>query len=406
LCAAAGALPPARAAAQGADVVIVSRDVKIGVRKGSLRARIFQPPVKTPVPVIFSLEADTSAARDRDASALASAGFAVVIATPRAGDALHTGRDGFDAIGWISDQSWSDRRIVMAGTGAGADAAWSTAREHPEHLSAILARTPTHGLGWTAADIARTSVSALSIAPSADAQQGAAITVDSEYTGVERTAGPPAAYIVIGSLPDTQRAELEIEWFDWAVGRGQLPTLLRKRVNYFVSTDSTWRAAWSFADIGARPTSFPLHSSAGPRAAPGGFLGDAARDDEPADTVPAGGKVYATLLDRPLDVAGRPAVTLWLDPGPHSGVEVSLAEVLSTGDTVILGRSGGRLVPADTAAPKNAPRKWEFDAFPWAARQLVPGSTIRLTVRSPEAVVYHDTDRYSRVILPLVGKQK
>jgi hypothetical protein len=407
LCLTAGLIPFVRAAAQAPDTVIVARDVKIGMRKGvPLRATIYRPSGKTPHPAVLSIEADTGAARDSAARALAAAGFAVVVAAPRTGGAQNTERDGYDAIEWISDQSWSDRRIVMAGTNEGADAAWSAARERPPHLAAIFARTPTHALGWTRAELARTSVSALSVAGSAETSQGAAITADSEYTSVDRAGGPPAAYIVIGTMPDPQLALLEREWFDWAVGSRQLPTMLRNRVNYFVSTDSTWRAASSFAEIRAAPTSFPLHSNAGPRNAPGGFLGDAARDDEPADTVAAGGKEYKTLLGVPLDLAGRPTVTLWLDRAPQTGMIVALDEVLADGGTVSLGQSAGRLIPADTAAPKSAQRKWEFAAFPWVARRLVPGSAIRLTVRAEGAVVYHDTDRYSRVILPVVRGQR
>jgi hypothetical protein len=211
---------------------------------------------------------------------------------------------------------------------------------------------------------------------------------------------------VIGTMPDTQLDELEREWFDWAVGRAPLPTLLRKRVNYLFANDSTWRAASSFADIHALPTSFPLHTNAGPRNAPGGFLGDAARDDEPADTLPAGGKEYSSLLRTPLDITGRPSVTLWLDHVPQAGLGVTLDEVRADGAVISLGQSAGRLIPADTAAPKIAQREWMFDAFPWAARRLEAGSSLRLTVRGEGGVLYHDTDRYSRVILPVVRGER
>ncbi|MFI5233293.1 MAG: CocE/NonD family hydrolase [Gemmatimonadales bacterium] len=400
-------VPPVRAGAQQLDTVIFSRDVKIGMRLGpALHARVYRPSGKALRPAIFSLEADTSEARDRSARALVAAGYAVVIAAPRGGDDKHIGRDGYDAVEWINDQSWSDRRIVMAGTGEGADAAWNAARERPPHLAAILARAPTRLLKWSPTDLRRTAVSALSIAGSAGAPQGAAIENDSIYMSAAHPGGPPAAYLVIGTLADSQLAELEREWFEWAVGSAQLPTLLRKRVNYLVANDSTWRAAASFEDIHALPTSFPLHTNAGPRNAPGGFLGDAARDDEPADTLPAGGKEYESLLGAPLDVAGRPSVTLWLDHVPQPGVAVAVDEVRADGTTISLGESGGRLVPPDTAAPKIAQREWTFDVFPWVARTLAAGSTLRLTVRAAGSVIYHDTDRYSRVILPVVRGKK
>jgi hypothetical protein len=399
--------PGVCAAAQQPDTVIVARDVKIGMRTGApLRARIYRPSGKVLRPAVLSLEADTSAERDRSARALAAAGYAVVLAPPRGGDDKRLGRDGYDAVEWINDQSWSNRAIVMAGTGEGANAAWDAARERPPHLAAILARTPTRLLAWSPADLEGTSVSALSIAGSAGAPQGTAIEIDSLYAGALHRGGPAAAYLVIGTLTDTQLSELEREWFDWAVGRGQLPTLLRNHVNYLVANDSTWRAASSFAGVGAFPTSFPLHSNAGPRNAPGGFLGDAARDDEPTDTVADGGKEYKSLLGAPLDVAGRPSVTLWLDRVPSAGLEVLLDEVRAGGATIALGRSAGRLIPADSTAPRNGPRRWEFDAFAWTARRLLAGSVIRLTVRGVGGVVYHDTDRYSRLILPVVRGQK
>jgi hypothetical protein len=403
----AALIPFAGAAAQGPDTIIVARDVKIGMRTGApLRARIYRPSGKAMRPTVLSLEADTSEARDRSARSLAAAGFAVVIAAPRGGDDKHVGRDGYDAIDWINDQSWSDRKIVMAGTGEGANAAWNAAREHPPLLAAILARTTARPLEWTNTDIARTVVPALSIAGSAGMPQGAAIAADSVYTSITRLGGPPTAYIVIGALSDGVLDELELEWFNWAVGRGPLPTLLRSHVNYQVANDSTWRAAGSFAGVGAVPTRFPLHTNAGPRNAPGGFLGDATRDEEPVDTVAEGGKEYNTLLGAPLDVAGRPSVTLWLDHAPRTGVTVLLDEVLAGGATISLGESAGRLMPADSTAPKNAPRRWDFGGFAWTARTLVAGSMLRLTVRAPGSVIYHDTAHYSRVILPAVRRER
>jgi hypothetical protein len=382
----------------------VARDVKIAMRLGvPLRASIYRPSGAAVRPAIFSLETDTTDARDRNARALAAAGYAVVIALPRAGDDKHIGRDGYDAVEWISEQSWSDRRVVMFGTGEGANAAWNTAREHPAHLASIVARTPARPLGWTSTEVDRVFIPALSIAGSIGSEQGTAVETHSLYVKAARRGGAPLAYLVIGTLDAPDLDLLERQWFDWSVGRGPISPLLRKRVNYLVVNTGVWLAADSLEAIGARPTSYPLHSNAGPRSAPGGFLGEAAREEESTDTV-AGDKSYETLLAAPLELAGHPVVTLWLDRTPSAGLEVLLDEIFADGGTASLGKSVGVLakVADSTAMRGNGPRRWEFASFPWIARQLAAGSKVRLTVRGASTVIYHDIERYSRVTLPVV----
>ncbi len=405
------ALPIAPAAAQAGGEIIFAPDVKIGMRTGvPLHARVYRPSGAALVPTIFSLEVDTTEARDKNARALAAAGYAVIVATPRDGDDKHIGRDGYDVIEWVNTQSWSNRAVVMTGTGEGANAAWNAAREHPEHLASIIARAPARPLGWTDTEVRRVLIPALSIAGSAGEEQGTAIETHDRYVKIPHPGAIPLAYLVIGSLDRSTLDQLERQWCDWAVGRGQLPPLLRKHVNYFVVNQGTWLGADSLAAIGAKPTSFPLHTDAGPRAAPGGFLGEAPRDEEPVDTVPEGGKSYETLLGAALDIAGRPTVTLWLKhdllpllPAVSAGRRVSIEEVLADGTVALLGTSGGAPRAVDTTAVvKGGPDRWEFSSFPWIARKLASGSKLRLRVEGAGIVIYHDTDRYSRVILPVV----
>jgi hypothetical protein len=410
LLAAVCALPLARASAQDSSSIIVARNVKISMRTGApLLARIFRPVGTAPRPAVLSLENDTTSAREDHARALAAAGYAIVIAAPRAGDDKHTGRDGSDAIEWINDQSWSDRRIVMAGTGEGANAAWNAAREHPPHLSAILVMAAARPLGWTETEVRRVVTPVLSIAGSAGDPQGFTLDNHELYVRTQHAGAAPTAYLVIGTLKQPDLDVLERQWFDWAVGRGPIAPLLRKRVNYLVVNDGIWLGADSLEAIGARPTSFPLHSNAGPRAAPGGFLGEAPREDEPADPV-SGEKTYETLLGSTLNLAGRPTVTLWLnhEPPPKPLVpfqarRLFLDEVLADGATIRLGENGAATVIADSSgAPGSAPDRVEFTNFPWIARRLAAGSKLRLTINGPATVIYHDIDRYSRVILPVV----
>jgi predicted acyl esterase len=412
----AGATPFASAVAQAAGEIIVARDVKIGMRAGAaMHARVFRPPGKALRSTIFSLEADTTEARELRARALAAAGYAVVIATPRdnakqagSGDYdKQAGRDGYDAIEWIDDQPWSDRRVVMVGTGEGANAAWSTARERPPYLAAIVSRVPAWPLRWTEAEVSRVAVPTLTIAGSAGEPQGAAIETFTRHT---RSGGVHVGFLVVGTLGAGQVQDLEQQWCDWTLGRGPSPPLLRGRVNFMVVTDSSWRSADSFEAIGAVPTTYPLHTDAGPRAPPGGFLGRGARDEEPADTVATGAKSYETLLEAPLDLAGRPAVTLWLahEPPPVGVASslpriASLDEVLADGRIVPLGTSAGQHSLTDsTASAGSGPDRWDFTSFPWIARRLAAGSTLRLTVKGASTVIYHDVERYSRVVLQVV----
>jgi hypothetical protein len=416
LLGALGAAPLASAAPQAAADIIVARDVKIGMRAGAaMHALVFRPPGKALRSTILSLETDTTEAREQGARALVAAGYAVVIATPRsdarqagsAGYDKQVGRDGYDAIEWIDDQSWSDRRVVMIGTGEGANAAWSTARERPPSLAAIVSRVPARPLRWTDTEVARVAVPVLTVAGAAGEPQGAAIETFTRYT---RSGGVHVGFLVVGMLSAGQFQDLEQQWCNSTLGRGPSPPLLRGRVNFMVVTDSSWRSADSFEAIGAAPTTYPLHTDAGPRAPPGGFLGRGARDEEPADTVATGAKSYETLLEAPLDLAGRPAVTLWLayEPPPVAVVSsltrmASLDEVLADGRIVSLGTSAGQHDFADTTASQgNGPGRWDFISFPWIARRLAAGSKLRLTVNGAGTVIYHDVERYSRVVLQVV----
>ena len=218
------ALPIARAAAQAGGEIVFAPDVKIGMRTGvPLHARIYRPSGTALVPTVFSLEMDTTSARDRSARALAAAGYAVIIATPRAGDDdKHIGRDGYDVIEWVNAQPWSNRAVVMTGTGEGANAAWNTAREHPEHLASIIARTPARPLGWTDTEVRRVLIPALSIAGSAGDEQGTAIETHDRYERTPHPGAAPLAYLLIGTLEGSALEQIERQWIDWSSGRGQM----------------------------------------------------------------------------------------------------------------------------------------------------------------------------------------
>jgi hypothetical protein len=400
------AAPLSRGRAQGAGEILVEHGVKISMRVGApLLARVYRVPGVALRPAVLSLEADSSGERDRAARALASAGYAVVVAAPRGGDDKHVGRDGYDAVEWIGAQRWSDRHVVMTGTGEGANAAWNAAREHPRFLDAIVSRVPARALGWSATDLDRLAIPVLTIGGASGEPQGAALATFSSYSTADAKGAARAAYLVMGSLGADDLERLEREWFDWALGKGRLPPLLRGHVTWSMAgEDRSWRSADSFAAIGALPTSYPLHSNAGQHAPPGGFLGEAARDEEPADTVGASALTYETLLGATVEITGSPSVTLWLGNAGAASVEATIEEVRPDGSAALIGRSAGRAQAAGgPATTPPGPARWEFGDFGWIATRLAKGNTLRLAVRSRVGVVvHHDIARYSRVILPLV----
>ncbi len=398
---AAGAIPFAAAHAQSRDSIIVTRDVKIPMRLGApLKARVYRRPGPQTAPVILSIEIDTSAARDRLARAFAAAGFAVVIADPRAGDDKHVGRDGYDAIEWTSGQPWCDRRVVLEGTGDGANAAWNAAREHPPALTAMLTRSPSRLLPWSDQNFADITVPVLMIAGAYGEPQGSAVGTFTRYARAAATGGARAAFLTVGTIGAADSQLLEKQYFDFLLGRGGIPALLRNRVNYMALNDGSWHSAETLEEIGAVFTSYPLHHAVGADGSPS--LGERARDEEPADTLLPLGRVYETPVGAPLPIAGFPSVTLWIAATPAADVTVLIEEVRADQSVLPLGSSAGQTKLAEGAVP-GAPSRWEFSGFGSVATTLAKGSKLQLRLRAPAGtVVFHDVERYSRLILPVV----
>lgn len=405
LIASVGAIWTSPLSAQAPGEVIVTRGVRIPMRTGApLLARVFRAG-GPPRPAILSLESDTTPARENRARALAAAGFAVVIAEPRKGDDKHVGRDGYDAIEWAGGEKWCDRHIVMEGTGEGANAAWDAAREHPPLLAAIFTRAPARSLDWSDQQFGSIAVPALMIAGALGEPQGSAVRTYERYARAEAFGSPRAAFLVIGKLDDDELVGLESGYFGWSLGRGAVPALLHGRVNYRTLHDGSWHSAETLDAIGAVATSYPLHTSVGPRATPVGFLGSGARDEEPADTLKSGSKTYETPLTAPLDLAGFPSVTMWVQSAPGAVATVTIEEVRPDGTVLTIGRSAGT-EPRPDSVSASGPLRWEFSEFGWIATRLTAGSRLRLTVQGPPGVViHHDTERYSRVILPVIRQK-
>jgi len=60
---------------------------------------------------------------------------------------LQVGRDGYDVVGWIAAQPWSDGHVVMYGASFFGMTQWRTAAQVPPHLSGIAPYVPIYP-GW------------------------------------------------------------------------------------------------------------------------------------------------------------------------------------------------------------------------------------------------------------------
>jgi len=60
---------------------------------------------------------------------------------------VQVGRDGYDVVEWIAEQSWSDGRVVMYGASFFGMTQWRTAAQLPPHLAGIAPYVPIYP-GW------------------------------------------------------------------------------------------------------------------------------------------------------------------------------------------------------------------------------------------------------------------
>jgi hypothetical protein len=312
---------------------------------------------------------------------------------------LADGSDGASAVEWVARQPWSDGAVALVASGAAASSAWLIAGARPAHLRTMVAEAPER-LPATTSDVWRhVTMHVLSVGGTDVATQGMAVEAFARHNSSDDRAAKQH-YLLVGPLGDDDRAAQVAAWVRYVLEGAARPSLLADKVNYLVLGDGSWRSVSWLSEIGARTVAYPLHTDAGPGTDPAlGFLGDAAGDGEPTDRL-ADGRAYLTgPLAKPLDLAGRPDVWLWLTRGGSAPIEVTLEEVAPDGTGQLLGKSPGRLrtLVTDPASPS----RWEFDQFAWIARKVKAGNRIRLRITggTGETVLFHDRARNSRVVL-------
>lgn len=202
--------------------------------------------------------------------------------------------------------------------------------------------------------------------------------------------GPAAAMDLTG---------LTLAFFDWVMGRTAQPAVLSKRITWFETGSGLWRGADNLADIGHLRMTLRLSEMEGGAQARRSWLSDprTAVADDPnrlpfpeailETSPPTGLTWHSARLDRPLRLAGRPGVTLWLATDlPDADLELILAEVSPDGQVLVLGEDRLRLryrEGLDHEVFDHAePVLVTFANLPFVARKMAVASRLRMTLRT------------------------
>ncbi len=217
--------------------------------------------------------------------------------------------------------------------------------------------------------------------------------------------------------------ELESDWYDWTMRGGNRPSLLPKRVAYYVTGADVWKYADSLDEIGRNPTRYFLTStgqSADDVVHSGGLVPsepNSAPPDEwthdPLDTGPGAreaaspgsadqssatvsghrGLIYHTApFDHSVEISGIPTLTLWLTFDVRDAdLWAGIFEITRDGKSILLDdtqlraryrssrRSPELLVPGQ-------PTRIELDRFRFMSRRVATGSRVRLVIMSPSSI--------------------
>jgi putative CocE/NonD family hydrolase len=271
------------------------------------------------------------------------------------------------------------------------------------------------------------------------------------------------------SIPEAAVIDMEklhVDWYDAALGRGPMPTLLRDRVSYFMMGADEWRYAHTLeaASSGGAQTFFLAASEGTPKDVfHSGRLAQTAPTAEPPAIIVSDPHELPELevakyalaedatsqfrafqkraitfhsdpLPRETEVAGQMHLTLVCQAdAPDFDLWAQVLMVLPDGSTVRLGEDIRR------ARFRNAQFKEEFVKpgqlieipfdFNWMARRIPAGARLRLTIaplnspsyeknyntgarigyetlqdaRVANIKIFHDSKRASRLMLPLAA---
>ncbi|MBK9121401.1 MAG: CocE/NonD family hydrolase [Phycisphaerales bacterium] len=312
---------------------------------------------------------------------------------------------------------------------------------------------PTTGPYWDAtvpaADhFAAIDLPILTITGHYDADQWGAL----EFYRRHMAHGPPAAtarhYLIIGPWDHggcvNPRAEfkglafgaaavidmraLQLAWYDWTLRDGPRPELLSHRVAYYVpgSGAECWRHADSLAHVTAGMQPWFLQAAPAPRhelfrsgtLSPAPPPGDAAPSEytyDPLDITPAefeqtprpntitdqsvvytlGGRgviFHTPPLDAPLELAGVPRLTVWIELDvPDTDFVATLSELLPDGTSVMLSSDSLRARYRDSPTAEELVQpgrveRYTFDQFNFFARRVQRGSRLRLVLHAPNSI--------------------
>jgi uncharacterized protein len=229
--------------------------------------------------------------------------------------------------------------------------------------------------------------------------------------------------------------QLHVEWYDWVMKHGTRPSFLSARFVYFVTGSNQWTGAGDLNAATVRTEALFLSSpvtDAGSVASAGALIARAPRqpmdqyrydpslpainegvegegavsprfltDDRSVTRLHGDGLIYETQPLGQGRLVGQPCAILYLSMNvPDTDIRVQLFEVRADGTSVFLTqdfiRARYRRDPRNAVLvnPGEVDR-YDFDRFPFVAREIAAGSRIRLAISPLGASIHNQRNRNS-----------
>lgn len=284
-----------------------------------------------------------------------------------------------------------------------------------------------------------------------------------------RNPNPEIGGVKFGPASVLDMNDLHRQWYDWVLKGGEKPAFLQDRVAYYLPVADRWKYAPSIEAIAGERLTLYLDSPGSEAAdvfhsgtlrpgpatdpTPDAFVSDpndlSAADEpdnphyitaqEAALGLHGDGLIYHSApFTKATEITGTPELSLWLAVDtPDVDLAASLYEVLADGSSVSL---SSQLLRARYRASLNHPQaitpgkieRYEFRGFTFFARQLAPGSRLRLIIsavndpqieknynaggvvatesgkdaRVAHVRLFHDAEHPSLLHLPLVSNER